>query len=503
MTRDTTMDTRERRTPGPRRMRRHAAMMLGAGLLAGIPIPPAVAGTAVATAAATAATAAAARQTAEELPSILAAASRPAFTSRDRETFIRSLGLDAAQAARLEELLAEYDQAFVAGLEAFRAATRQSRPPVDAAATRYREEQAAMRQRMQQVLQTARAEAAEADSPEAAAAIMRAAEEELAELREILTRRLAEFGPGAAEGRANVDAMLARMRELAAEWAVRRDALGEDLLSGVRAMLRPEQDALWPAFERQLTRRTLGLGRLCGEQVDLRRLLEDILPVAEVRNLAAEPLERWERDLDAALRVRNAELPLLEHRLRTLALEAADDPTAADRLRGVAARRVQLHQSVRDITLGAAASIAATLPPGEAARFTDAFHRAAFPSAGGATPLERLVAAAMRREDLGDRPRQELDRLSAAYAAERGAADERIRAATIEREPRDLLTAIAGPTPLEDAAEQAARRAADPDPITAAYRARRELDARYAAAVRSILGSDVFDAMPESRMWRR
>ncbi len=488
------MDTGARRTLEPRRPRRRGGTILALGLLAGPLVPPAIAATT-----ATTATASAVGQTAEEIPSILAAASRPAFTSRDREIFVRALGLDATQTARLDELLAGYDRDHVAGLEAFRAATRQSRPPVGEAATRYREEQAAMRQRMQQVLQTARAEAAEADSPEAAAAIMQAAEQELAELRDMLTRRLAEFGPGAAEGRANVDAMLARMRELAAEWAVRRDGLGEQLLEGVRGMLRPEQEALWPAFERQLTRRTLGLGRLSGEQVDLRRLLEELVPVAQVRDLAAEPLDRWERDLDAALRVRNAELPQLENRLRALTLEAADDPAAADRLRGVAARRVQLHQIVRDITLGAAASIAAALPPDDAARFTDAFHREAFPSAGGVTPLERLVTAAMRREDLGDRPRRELDRLADAYAGERAAADERIRAATIEREPRDLLTTITGPTRLEDAGQPAA----DPGPIAAAYRARRDLDARYAAAVRAILGAETFDAMPEARMWRR
>lgn len=488
MTHRSSTHAADRRLRGPRRPGRLGPALLTAALVAGL-----------ATAPAAPTLASASRQSLEEIPTILAAAARPAFSPRDRDEFVRALQLDEQQAAWLDTILAEYDQAFVAGLEAFRAATRQSRPPVGEAATRYREEQAAMRERMQQVLRTARAEAAEADSPEAAAAIMRAAEEELTELREILARRLAEYGPGAAEGRANVDAMLARMRELAAEWAARRDGLGEQLLERLKSALRPEQEQLWPAFERRLTRRTLGLGRLSGEQVDLLDLLERTVAFQEVRSLAAEPLERWERDLDAALRLRNAELPTLENRVRSLALEAAEDPAAADRLRSVAARRVQLHQQVRDITLGGAAAIAAALPPADAARFTDAFHREAFPSAGGTTPLERLVAAAMQREDLDDRGRSELDRLAAAYARERNAADERIRAATIEREPRELLTVITGPARLEDAGE----RSADPGPITAAYHARRDLGARYAAAVRAILGAEVFDAMPAARMWRR
>ncbi len=486
----TTMDRGDHRPHGRRRPRPLGPALLAAVLVAGLACRPV---------AATAGTAATGRQSLEEIPTILAAASRPAFSPRDRDEFVRALQLDEQQAAWLDTILAEYDQAFVAGLEAFRAATRASRPAVGEAATRYRQEQAAMRERMQQVLRRARAEAAEADSPEAAAAIIRAAEEELAELREILARRLAEYGPGAAEGRANVDAMLARMRELAAEWAARRDWLGEQLLERLRSSLRPEQEQLWPAFERRLTRRTLGLGRLAGEQVDLLDLLERTVASEDVRSLAAEPLERWERDLDAALRLRNAELPTLENRVRALALEAAEDPAAADRLRSAATRRVQLHQGVRDITLGGAAAIAAALPPADAARFTDAFHREAFPSAAGATPLERLLAAAMGRDDLDARDRSELDRLAAAYAAERAAADERIRAATIEREPRDLLSTITGPPRLEDAGSAAS----DPGPITAAYRARRDLGARYAAAIRAILGSEVFDAMPAARMWRR
>ncbi len=495
--------------PRPHDRRRPSARALARGSVPGAALLAAVAGLAAPVAApaaapAAAATPAAAAQsaprppTAGGIPQILAAAARPAYTPRDRTLFIEALQLDPEQTVRLDELLAAYDAAFTERLEAFRAAVREARPDPRGTAERYRAEQAAMRERMKTILAEAREAAAAAEAAgdrDEARRIMRAAEDELTALREDLGERLREFGPGAGAGRDLVDAMLERMRELAADFAAEREQLGDDLLEGARAMLDAEQAARWPALERRLVRRTLALGRLAGEQVDLVALLERTVPSAEIRALAAEPIARWERDVHASLILRNAELPRLEADLRALASRAAEDPDAAAALRGPAARRVQLHRAVRDATLAAAVAIADALPREPSAAFTEAFHRAAFPSVARSTPVEGLLAEARGRSDLAPSEARALAEIAERYAEQRSGVDDGIRLAIIEEEPRRLREAILAPPTIGTPAE--------PSAVTAAFRARRELGARIADAVRAVLGEERFAELRSSRPWRR
>ena len=87
-----------------------------------------------------------------------------------------------------------------------------------------------------------------------------------------------------------------------------REELGEQFLSDLQTVLYPEQQELWPSFERVLRRKNLlPMGRLSGENVDLFQVV-DQLSLDESARLRIEMiLKDYEMQLDEALKRRERE----------------------------------------------------------------------------------------------------------------------------------------------------------------------------------------------------
>jgi len=129
------------------------------------------------------------------------------------------------------------------------------------------------------------------------------------------------------------------------DWRVQKDTMRKDFVDGLKATLSDDQLALWPAFERFLTReKTLPRARLAGEGTNLILVLDNLeLPPAAFEKV--EPmLDNYEIRLDEALRARNDYIFQSTGKLFK-ALEQGD----ANDANRIIERQVEYRTAVRDV----------------------------------------------------------------------------------------------------------------------------------------------------------
>lgn len=411
---------------------------------------------------------------------------RPDFLRRDLVQLIDVLRLDDEQKLVVETLFADYEEAFDAGMTAVRARIAEIRPAPVAPDAAQRAAQQELRDQLRALLDEARERAGEAATEEERRQIMDDYQQRIRELRE----KMLGLTPGPREPGAD-DEMAAEIdRELEA-WQQKKTRLKNEFFAGVQAVLRDEQRALWPAFERLLRReKTIAYGQLSGESLDLFRVLRGLDLPAEAEQAIASSLEAYDLRLDGALKARNGYSEESQQAL-TDALRAGNQNGAL----AIVDRQIALSQVVRDVNLQFAAAIAAGLPEEWSGRFTDEANRTAFGRVYRSDRVQRIFEAALQLEDLDEQTREAIEQLRQACLSELAARNEQIRQTIIAHEPAQIRGRYERRTPQEGGP----RTGREEDPIQAVYDSRREVEDQYIAQLRELLTDEQFRELPGAR----
>jgi hypothetical protein len=448
----------------------------------------------------------------------------PEYLRRDLQLFDERLALDDGQALILESLLDDYTRAFEAAAaearQKWEAIQPESREDREARIAKRDEMSASMRALIDEVraaAEAARAAAAEAGEPEAQdrAQVRMAIPEELREKIRALREEIRGMRGPQLEG-AELEAYRRSMITLAATWRRERAAMGRAFLADAQAMLNEEQLAAWPEFDRKLRRRkSLPMGRLAAESVDLGLILREAQLDPPYAPELEEALSLYFVDLDKALVARNIHLETGQEDLRIAALTGDVDRAAA-----LHQDEINLRLAVREVNRRYADVVAAMLTepdPSGAETFMSEYRRAAFPMVYRPTRTARALEAAANLEDLTPEVAQAIADISAAYEADLGSVNESIERALIAAEPdqmRERALRMAReprgqregrgegqregrgeerPPRVEDGAGAAMREAFD---------RRSELDQRYRAQLESILTPEQIELLPARRRER-
>lgn len=282
--------------------------------------------------------------------------------------------------------------------------------------------------------------------------------------------------------RARIKAFLAAKRTLRAR-----------VMAEVQTILAEEQLALWPAFERTLTRiKTLPLGTFDGESTDLLAILDDLDLSETALEKIAPLLESYELQLHAALVRRNelledvdAEIDLaLYERDGNRALMLVDRATRAR----IAIRR--LNEQYREMITG-------ELSHPHAAAFRRSALAAAYPTVYRRTLGEEAFAQALQLDSISGDVRAAITTLHADYLQQLGRINDRIVRTIRDQQPRRLRKAIEQAVAELTAVEFPGKRSEARDTITDDFRRRRQLDARTMRSLYALLTPGQIAKLPK------
>lgn len=272
------------------------------------------------------------------------------------------------------------------------------------------------------------------------------------------------------ELRARIKAFLAAKRALRAR-----------VMTEVQTILAEEQLALWPAFERTLTRiKTLPLGTFDGESTDLLAILDDAdLSETALEGIAAL-LESYELQLHAALVRRNGMLEDIDAEI-DLALYERDGGRALM----LVDRATRARLAIRSLNEQYREMIAGELNDPQAAAFRRSALAAAYPTVYRRTLGEEAFAQAQELDPISENVRIAITALQADYLQQLGRINDRIARTIRDQQPRRLREAIEQAVAELTAAEFPGERSEARDTITDDFRRRQQLDGR---TMRSLYG---------------
>lgn len=452
------------------------------------------------------------------------------FSTRDLRLFTDELQLDDMQQVIVETLLEDYTLAYDQGVaelrekftqarQATEAADQERQTPEDAARAARR---AQMFQRMTEIRQQVemlRQQGGNHADPEE---VRRMFQERFQALRTEYADVMGEGGPGGPGGgpgggmpeMRNIQQMMAAMSDHMQRWTTRKQQLAQQFLVDVQAQLDDDQQAQWPAFDRQLRReKTLPRGTLSGESLNLFTLLTEISPDRAVRERMNETfgdedfaeelmadlnldealqqglqpiLDEYDLALDQALRARNDHLRTSQDDL----FKAIQKLDSEDGIR-ILERQTQLRVTVRDTNLRYADLLAAAMPDELAATFRKAANERGFSRVFRRTQTQRMFRAARELENMTPEALAAIDVLEQSYLTELGAANERLVLLTRQHEPEQQL---------ERARQMASRLLGTPrteteDPIRKANEQRNQLGQRYQDQLKAMLTPSQWEAL--------
>jgi len=272
------------------------------------------------------------------------------------------------------------------------------------------------------------------------------------------------------ELRARIKAFLAAKRALRAR-----------VMAEVQAILAEEQLALWPAFERTLTRiKTLPLGTFDGESTDLLAILDDLDLSETALQKIAPLLESYELQLHAALVRRNELLEDVDAEI-DLALYEHD----GDRALMLVDRATRARTTIRRLNEQYREMITGELSHPQAGAFRRSALAAAYPTVYRRTLGEEAFAQALQLDSISGDVRAAITTLHADYLQQLGRINDRIVRTIRDQQPRRVREAIEQAVAELTAAEFPSERSAARDTITDDFRRRQQLDGR---TLRSLYG---------------
>lgn len=288
---------------------------------------------------------------------------------------------------------------------------------------------------------------------------------------------------------ASAERVIEMIQEPLVAWTVEKKKLRADFLASVRGTLSETQVENWSRLERALRReKSLPLGELSGESVDLTLVVREVQPSPLALDSARAAIEQYEISLDEALAVRDT------------ALDAAIAPmlqamSKSDNVGGVAAQEaiMQKRVLVRNAQEAGITAIRDALGSEYGSFFETRALQKSFPQVFRPDPVSPLIEGALALTDLTDDQKERISALKTQYGFDLSG----VRAA--------LMDAYRVSEPLEprrrtemarQKAEGATVRLTEAPQLEQAKQAREDLYVKYRNLLAEILSPDQRLAVP-------
>jgi Spy/CpxP family protein refolding chaperone len=288
--------------------------------------------------------------------------------------------------------------------------------------------------------------------------------------------------------------LLKAAREKYQAFDKRADEWRKQFLEDLKSLLNRDQEARWPILERELRRiKSIGGGKLTGENIDIVRLTEDALGDTPMPPAVSEILNRYREEIDHALTERQR---FLDNEGKAFSDLLKNDSGKALSLW----KQSQVVRSVvRDVNERFARQVAAELPEAIRPGFEKKVFNQTFPMLVKPGKVDEYLKDALELSTLTAAQKTELEAIKARHEAKRmewakqAAAGWRDFEAT--NKPGELSKALNEP---EDETHQRFNGAwlDEKHPLVRARRDRFTLDAATRRAIDGVLTSEQRDAVP-------
>jgi len=287
---------------------------------------------------------------------------------------------------------------------------------------------------------------------------------------------------------------------LVEEMAAKKKKLTNALVNDIKTqVLSEEQVAMWPSVERQLTRvKSLGSGRLSGENVDLVLEVGNLDLVPALREPIQPTLEQYAIALDTAIKQRDEAIDA-SRGLAPSALQDSDHAAYLKAIDELIKRRVALRH-VNEQYLEALASM---LPADEAAALRTGVLEKAYPNVMRTLSAERMILAAQEIPDLPADVLLAVVDLEHAFRAELAMVNQTliqtIRTAEPEQEMMKAEQHIARMA-ARSAGEAPKRDHRPHEAIRNAFDQREAMNNKYIQMLQELLSPEQFGSLPGNKM---
>ncbi len=272
-----------------------------------------------------------------------------------------------------------------------------------------------------------------------------------------------------------------------------RDEMEKAFLDDVKLVLRDDQQAQWPKFERALRRaRGLNRGRISGERVDLIAIVDRAQLPEDAKRQVEPVLDLYEQDLDRTLSARME----FEQKQMSNFFEVMQSGDMQEAQKLLEEGR-KLSVAVRDVNRRYARQIEDLVP--EAARETiiAEVKRQSFPRVYNDTRAQRYVRAAREMTDLSEDQKVAVEALAASFDRDMDAVNDQLAKA---QEKVEMTVTAENMMSMF--------RGGDGGPLDELYDKRRDIGSKTEDELRKILTPDQQERLPrgddnDRGGWRR
>ncbi len=276
------------------------------------------------------------------------------------------------------------------------------------------------------------------------------------------------------------DEMHKRRAEMMKTMTESFDKLNATFKSDLKAILTPEQDAKFPAFERAWRRDWARLLTfMAADCVDFPEILEEHKVPWRDHAEMASAIEAQEVAVD---RVYTQRATMIREMFAKMTQSGREDETAKEFI----GKLYEQAKQAQDANRQAARRLAEMLPEDKKAPFETSFRERSFPGVYRPSPTAKRIAAAAKLNDLSDSQKSELESMRTAFEREALAANKAWASAIDTAQAAIALDAtklIGGDTPGEEDVEKARD-------------ARRTLDKSYADRIDKLLTPEQVSRLP-------
>ena len=262
-----------------------------------------------------------------------------------------------------------------------------------------------------------------------------------------------------------------------------RDEMEQSFLSDVKTVLRDDQQASWPKFERAVRRsRGLNRGRLSGERVDLIAIVERVDLPDDSKKQVEPVLELYEADLDRTLAARmEFEKEQMSKFFETM---QSGDTQAMQKMLEEGRK---LSVAVRDVNRRYARQVEDLVPEDKKTMITEEVKRQSFGRIYGETRAERLVKAAEAMKDLSAEQKTAIDAMASSFNREMTSLNDQLAKAQEKLEmtvtAENMMTMFRG---------------GDGGPLDDLYTKRRQLGSKTEDELRKLLTPEQQERLPKA-----
>ncbi|MBC7771775.1 MAG: hypothetical protein H7210_04710 [Pyrinomonadaceae bacterium] len=286
--------------------------------------------------------------------------------------------------------------------------------------------------------------------------------------------------------------VMEQMGPVMEKYSKKATELETTFLDDFKVLLKDDQAAVWPKFERTRRReKTIDQGTLSGESVDLVKVVDDLNLSEEARLPLVDAMEQYEVDLDRVLAERNK---VAKDQQEIMSPKPGSggaislDMTAMEE----AMQKVQeAGGKVRDVNQRYARTFEGLVPEASLVKFKMAVKQQTFPQVYRPSRTAKAIEAAEKFEDLDARQKEEIKAIREQYDLDLQAANDRWAAALAEEEKSGSGPKGFGGLIMSFGDEK------QEGPVPDARKAKRELDKRMLDSLKNLLTDAQKEKLPK------